>query len=156
MKGRRQHLLHIGQEPIPGHRAVEHHGSGHAGHPERPDEGSRLPMPMRHAGTQTLPARCATIEARHLGTGASLVDEDQALRVEIKLAFEPGLPTPQNVGTVLLRRMRGLFLSVIFRRAKKRHSVETATATPRSARSAWSSASVMSGFAATAPRITGE
>ena len=38
--------------------------------------------------------------------------------------------TSHDVGTVLLRRMPGLFFSVIFRRSKKRHSVEIATSSP--------------------------
>jgi hypothetical protein len=46
--------------------------------------------------------------------------------------------------------VRGLFLTVIFRRAKKRHRLDTATATPLSANSTRSSTKVMSGLASTA------
>lgn len=45
----------------------------------------------------------------HVGRGPGLVDEDEALGVEIGLAFEPFLPAPQNIGAVLFTRIRRLF-----------------------------------------------
>ena len=51
--------------------------------------------------------------AGHLGGGARLVDEDQALGIKVGLGVEPGLTLAQDVGTVLLGRVPGLFLSVI-------------------------------------------
>ena len=51
--------------------------------------------------------------AGHVRCGPRLVDEDQALGVEIELAVEPALPLPQDVGPVLLDRVPGLFLRVI-------------------------------------------
>jgi hypothetical protein len=53
------------------------------------------------------------VASRHLGGRAGLVDEHQPLGVQIRLALEPGLPTAQDVGTILLGRVPGLFLSVI-------------------------------------------
>lgn len=47
-----------------------------------------------------------------------LVDEDQALGIEIELTIEPALALSQNVGTVLLDSMAS-FLRVMPRRAKK-------------------------------------
>ena len=91
----------------------------------------------------------------HLGGGTRLIDEDQPLRVEIELTVEPDPATAENVGTILLRGMPGLFFSVIFRRAKKRHKVEIATPTPWPVNSSRNSAKVMSGFSSTAARITG-
>ena len=87
-------------------------------------------MAVRDGGPKALAAGSPPVQARHLGGGARLVDEDQAFGVQVELTLEPGAATPQDVGTVLLRRMPGLFLSVIFRRTKNRHSVEMATATP--------------------------
>jgi hypothetical protein len=52
-----------------------------------------------------------------------LVDEDQTFGIEIKLAFEPGLAPLQDVGAVLLDRVRRLFLRVMAWRAKKRRIV---------------------------------
>ena len=45
--------------------------------------------------------------------GPGLIDEDQTLRIEIELSVEPALALPQDVGTILLDRVPGLFLRVI-------------------------------------------
>jgi hypothetical protein len=47
--------------------------------------------------------------AGHVGGSPRLVDEDEALGIEIKLAVEPMLPLPQDVGPVLLDRVAGLY-----------------------------------------------
>jgi hypothetical protein len=70
-------------------------------------------MTVRNADPQALTARSATVTARHVGGGPGLVDEDQALGVEIKLPFEPGLALLRDVGTTLLGRVRSLFLRVM-------------------------------------------
>ena len=44
-----------------------------------------------------------TVPARHVGGGPGLVNEDQALGVEIKLPFEPGLALLRDVGATLAR-----------------------------------------------------
>jgi hypothetical protein len=56
------------------------------------------------------------VGACHVRAGPGLIDEDQPVGIKIGLAVEPGLAPLQNVGTVLLAGMPGLFLSVIFRR----------------------------------------
>ncbi len=66
-------------------------------------------MAVGDAGAQTLPAWCPSAQTRHLGAGASLVDEDQALRVEIGLVLEPRLAPLRDVGAVLFGCVRGLF-----------------------------------------------
>ncbi len=68
-------------------------------------------MSVRHA--QPLAANGAAVAASHLGGGARFINEDQALGIKVKLGVEPGLALAQDVGTVLLGRMPGLFLSVI-------------------------------------------
>ena len=70
-------------------------------------------MSVRNADPQALTARSATVTARHVGGGPGLVDEDQALGVEIELPFEPGLALLRDVGAALLGRVRGLFLRVM-------------------------------------------
>jgi hypothetical protein len=82
---------------------------------------------MREAHAQPLTFRAAAVSAGHIGGGPRLVDEDQALRIKIELAVEPALPLPQDVGTVLLDRVPGLFLRVIRWRSKNRHSVPIPT-----------------------------
>ena len=57
---------------------------------------------------------------RHIGLRPGLVDEDQPLGIEIRLAIEPGPAPPQDVGTVLLAGVRRLFLRVMRWRAKNR------------------------------------
>jgi hypothetical protein len=42
-----------------------------------------------------------------------LVDEDEPLRVEVRLGLEPGLAPLQDVGAILFAGVRGLFLRVI-------------------------------------------
>ena len=58
--------------------------------------------------------------AGHVGGSPRLVDEDQALGIEIELTIEPALALSQDIGTVLLDSMASLFLRVMPRRAKKR------------------------------------
>jgi hypothetical protein len=66
---------------------------------------------------------CGTLRAGHVGLRPGLVDEDEALRIEVELAIEPGFAPLQDVGTILFRGMGGLFLRVISWRAKKRRIV---------------------------------
>jgi hypothetical protein len=94
------------------------------------------------------------MQTGHLGTRTGLVDEYQCVRIKIELALKPRLAPAQDVGTILLGRMPGLFLSVIRRRLKNRRKPATLTPTPRPARSSRRSASVMSGFLSNAPRMT--
>ncbi len=47
--------------------------------------------------------------AGHVGRGPGLINEDQALRSQIELAAEPGMPLLQDVGTVLVHRVHGFF-----------------------------------------------
>ena len=54
--------------------------------------------------------------------GPGFVDEHKAVGIEIQLVIEPGPATLHDVQTILLGRVRGLFLRVILWRRKKRHS----------------------------------
>ena len=58
--------------------------------------------------------------AGHIGRRPRLVDEDEALGLQIGLAVEPALALLQNVGPVLLNSMASLFLRVMPRRTKNR------------------------------------
>jgi len=49
--------------------------------------------------------------ARHVGGGPCLVDEDEAVGIEIELALEPILAALQDIRAVLLARVRGLFFA---------------------------------------------
>src|SRR5580704_3339840 len=107
---------------------------------------------MRDGGTQPLSSGSSASQAGHVGGSPSLVDEDQTLRIEIDLLLKPILAPFQDVRTLLFRRVRGL-LNVMRRRAKKRHRAEMLNRRPRLASFPCNSASVMSGFSSTQPRI---
>ena len=47
----------------------------------------------------------------HVGLGPCLVDEDEPVGIEVELAVEPVPAALQDVGTVLLRGMDGLFFA---------------------------------------------
>lgn len=64
--------------------------------------------PARHRS----PRRGPAAQTGHLGGQAGLVDEDEALGIEIGLGLEPVAPSLQDVGTLLLQRMGRLFLNV--------------------------------------------
>ena len=66
-------------------------------------------MSVRDAGPQPLTSRCPAAQSRHLGRGPCFVDKDEAGRIEIELALEPRLATAQDVRTVLLAGVNGLF-----------------------------------------------
>ncbi len=67
---------------------------------------------MRDAGPAALATKGTTTQASHLGGQAGLVDEDEAIRVEIGLGLEPVLAPLQDIGAILLQCMGGLFLNV--------------------------------------------
>ena len=50
-----------------------------------------VPMPVRHTSAQPFTAWCPAIPARHGSRCPGIVDEDQAVRIEIELAVEPVL-----------------------------------------------------------------
>ena len=108
-QGRAENLLDIGQEGAPVHRTVEDHGSGHAAQAQAGHEGRGLPMPMRNTGAQPLAPLRPAAQAGHLGRGASLVDEDKRLRIEVGLVLEPGLTGGRDVRSILLGRVSRFF-----------------------------------------------
>src|SRR3546814_3552401 len=79
------------------HGAVEHHRRGHAAGPQSADEGRGLPVAMRHRSPAALAAWRAAAAAGHLCRRPGLVDEHQAIRIQLRLEFKPGAPAPQDV-----------------------------------------------------------
>ncbi len=115
-------------------------------------------MPVWNGGPAALATPGPPPEPRHLGRSAGLVDEDQLFGVEVELAVEPGLPRFEDVGTLLLRRMRGLFLNVRPCRSRK---VQTAvipivTFRSRAKRSAISASEMSFVPPSTSPRMKAE
>ena len=68
---------------------------------------------MREVHPQPLAFPAAPVIAGHVGGGPGLVDEDEAFGIEVDLTVEPMPTLSQDVGTVLVDRVPGLFLRVI-------------------------------------------
>jgi hypothetical protein len=119
---RDEELIDIGLKRQAIDRSVENHGRCHSRQSERGDESRRFPMAMGHTHAQPLAARRPPVPARHVGGGPSLVDKDEALRVEIELSLEPVLAPLHDVRSILLAGVRGLFLRVILWRSRNRQS----------------------------------
>ena len=100
---------HIGQDGRPVHRAVDHHRCGQTAEPEPRYEARRAPMAMGEAGEQPLAAAAPAMQARHLRVQPGLVDEDEALEVEVRLRLEPGEPRRPDVLALLLAGVAGRF-----------------------------------------------
>ena len=105
-------------------RSVENHRRDHAA--QCAARRRRSWSSSVHDGTltaQSFAFRRPAVAARHVGRGPGLVDEHQAVGLEVELGFEPGLAALHNVRAILLGRVRSLFLRVILWRRKKRQSV---------------------------------
>src|SRR5690606_34201217 len=136
-----ENLRHICFEPVTVDRAIQHHRRDHAGHAQAGDQRGGLAVTMREAHSQALTPGAAPMTAGHV---CGLVDENQALGIQIDLTVEPVVALPQDVGPVLLDGMPSLFLRVMPRRAKKRCSPATEIASPASFKARRSSSSEMS------------
>lgn len=69
-------------------------------------------MAERHTHAKPLASRAATMGAGHVGLGPGLIDENQALGVQVDLPVEPGLALAQDVGAVVLAACAVFFLRV--------------------------------------------
>jgi len=70
-----QTLLDIRQEELSGHRAVNHEGCCQSVAAQSGNERDRLPMSVRYATDQALPAWATAAEPHHFSIGRGLVDE---------------------------------------------------------------------------------
>ena len=106
---RNEQLFHIGQEafavdgPVNDTRGIDPVVA------QRRQEGQRSPVPLRSLGQQLASARRPTAQARHVGFGPGLVDEDQTSRIKPPLILLPPGPTPCHVGTILLGGEQSFF-----------------------------------------------
>jgi hypothetical protein len=66
-------------------------------------------MTMRYTRNETLAPRGATMRAGHVRLGPSLVDEDQAGRVDALLVAMPALAFASNVGPFLFSGVQAFF-----------------------------------------------
>jgi len=65
--------------------------------------GRRLPVTVRDGGPASVSLERPAAQPGHLGASPGLVDKDQALRIEIYLAFEPEPTAGEDVRALLLR-----------------------------------------------------
>jgi hypothetical protein len=105
----RQHLLDISLEGDAVDRPIENQGCHHPCRAQAGNEGRGLPVGMRDGGTQALTPGSATVRSGHLGRGPGLIDKHQAFGIEVELPFEPVPASFQDVGPLLLGRMRCLY-----------------------------------------------
>ncbi len=145
-----EHFCDVGLEGIFVDRPIEDERRDHAARGQPGEECRRFPMTMRYADAQTLPFWGPAVAPRHIGRSPGLVDEDEPVRVEVGLTVEPGFPPRQDVGTILLRGMRRLFLRVILWRRQNRQSAATLTWAPCAASFSFSSGRVISLVSASA------
>ena len=75
-------------------------------------------MAVGNGRPASLAARCSPSQPRYLRGRGSLVDEDQRLGIEVKLAVEPSYAAAQDIGALLFRGVR----SVVFSRSQARIS----------------------------------
>ena len=68
---------------------------------------------LGHAHAAEFATRGSSITPSHGGGGCSLVDEHEAVQIEIGLALEPGLAGRLHVRAILLRGMAGAFCRVM-------------------------------------------
>ena len=102
----------IGLEDAPVHRRVDDERGGEPVAAQAGDEGLGLPMSERRLGAQPLALQAAAAQARHLGGGSGLVDEDQPMRLKPHPRLALGLPflaRLADVGTILLAGQQRFF-----------------------------------------------
>lgn len=109
---RPQDPFDISEEGRTAHGAVERHRSGDTRQPESADEGRRLPVPMGNRRAAAFSSRRAAIHPGHLGGRAAFIDEDQPLRVQVRLGIEPSLTAGGYVRSILFGSVRRLFFRV--------------------------------------------
>ena len=104
-------LLGIGEELFSVDGAVEDARCDDAVKAQTGNEGRCHPMSVWHASDHTVAAWCTAIAAGHIGRDPGFINEYQLRRVQLRLAVAPILSRRGDVGTVLLRRMLGLFFA---------------------------------------------
>ena len=77
--------------------------------PQRSQEGGCIPTAVGHFGFHSSAARPPCAQRRHIGLGPSLIDEDQALRVNSILVLDPLGAPACDVGTIALAGRHAFF-----------------------------------------------
>lgn len=99
-----EHLLHILDEGVPIHGAIQEHWGGDAIVPKGSNKGGTLPMAMRDASPTALSTDRTPIESAHLGIESRLIQKDQAPCVPVNLRTLPPRPGFLDVRPLLFGR----------------------------------------------------
>jgi hypothetical protein len=86
-----------------------HEGRGQACQAQPPGESRGFPVTMRHTGAAAFPAQGTPAQTGHLRGESGFVNEHQTLRIKGRLEIKPLLSSFQDVLTLLLQCMSGLF-----------------------------------------------
>ena len=108
-QGGRRNLLDILLERCGVDRTIEEPRRLDAIAAKRGDEGRGFPMAVRNLGDKARAKRRPSPERLHVGFGRGLVDEDQALGIDLVLPFSPLFSPARDVGPVAFARHHGFF-----------------------------------------------
>jgi hypothetical protein len=108
-KHRQQELLDVGAEDDPVDRAVDDARGGERIGSEDGKEGERAPAAVGSEALQPLALDAPAAHRRHVGFDPGLINEDEALRVEVANRLSPARAPPGDVGAMLLPGEGGFF-----------------------------------------------
>jgi hypothetical protein len=104
-----QELLDPSEEELTIDRAIKNAGRVDPIGSQSGQEGHGLPSAVRHVGDKPFALWSATMRARHVRLRPSLVDEDQAPRINLVLVTPPALAFTRDVRTMLFGRVQAFF-----------------------------------------------
>jgi hypothetical protein len=102
-------LLNVGKEALAVDRPVDDAGRIDPVGAQCGEEGERAPAAMRDLRDQPLAASAASVSARHVGLGLSLVDEDETGGIRPPLILLPLCSSAGDVGAILLAGVQAFF-----------------------------------------------
>jgi hypothetical protein len=101
----RGYLLDVGAENVAVHSAIHDQRGGEACGTQAGDKGGCFPVSVRNWGDQPLTTRRASVSTRHVGGGPGLVNEDQPVWIQARLAISPGPACGRYIRPLLLGGM---------------------------------------------------
>ena len=110
VEGGREDLFDIGHKAGPIDRAVQNHGGGEVLRAQGGNEGGRFPVAVGDFGDEARPAPTPTVAPGQIRPQGRLVQEDQAVPVEVGRLGAPALPGRHHIRAILFRRVQDFFL----------------------------------------------
>ena len=106
---RDEDLLDISAKALAIDRSVDDAGRGEAVATQSRQEGEGPPFAKGRFGDEALASGASAVDARHVGFGPGLVDEDEPLRIDRRLTRFPPLTPPGDVWPVLFGGAKAFF-----------------------------------------------